>query len=274
MQRKDGEFTMPSLLRRLACLVMPLIICLSLCACSKQSDDALERVIDSGEFVFGMADDNRPISWFDEDGTARGLAVDYGNLLASKLGATAVFREVHPENATDALSHDQIDCYLFLGDPGVKLSASIQSADTHIDCHQVIVVSSSSSITRLVDLSGTQVGIVSPSDAALSLISASELFSALAGTTEAEDIGDLLTKLDSGAVSAAAVDYVQFLSHTLADRSSYRIIDDQLGGGDYVLAFSREDEAMCARVEQLMSTALADGSLSAIAQQWLGVQIQ
>lgn len=266
--------TMHFNLRRILCALLSLLLCLSLCACSKESDDALERIIDSGEFIFGMADDNSPISWFDENGTAQGLAVEYGKLLASKLGAQAVFCEVHPENAVDALDNNQIDCYLFLGDPGVKLAASIQSTDTHIDCSQIVVVSAASGITRLVDLSGRQVGIVSSTDAAASLAQAGELSSALAGTTDAQDLPALLSLLNSGSVQAVAVDSAQFLHYTLADRSAYRVLEDRLGGGDYVLAFQRDDEALCGRAQQLISSALADGTLGSIATQWLGIQIQ
>lgn len=255
--------------RRYIALIMCAVILCLFCGCSSYSD-SLERVLGEKVIRIGVSENACPMSFLDDSGKLTGFSIDVGKKLADRLGAEAEFITVEEDGIIEAFDDDIIDCYLNLPAPDRKLSAQLLTADGLIDYRQVVIVPTGSLITRLFQLRGWNIGVVSQSDAGEALTAASELRASCALVVSCSDLEEVFDRMYAGEISAAAVDEPLFLYKTIGARQYYTILDDPIASGDYVIAFRPRDTQLCQRIEQVYWSLYEDGILAEAMQKWLG----
>lgn len=255
------------------CLLLALIIgVLPFAGCSDcgGGGNTLDTVINNGEIKIGVDGTSKPMSFYGDSGRIEGLSVDIGNELAKRLGVKAVFVQVPEDECIDALNSEKIDIYINLTSSGREITSQVLKTKTGLENRQVFVVKSSSSITRLFDLKGKYVGVVSDTDAAEALTAASQLRASLKKVVSTSDMEQLIELFDTDNLHAIAVDEALFCNYVIDTIDNYRILSDPLSSADYIMAVRKNDSTFHKRISELYEAMNADGSVASLKAKWMG----
>ncbi len=252
---------------RLTALALSLIMLFTLCGCG-EGKNTLENIQKQGKIVFGVTPDYLPMSAETEDG-AMGMSIDIGNEIAARLDVEAEYIFISQENAAQYLNNKVIDCYINLAGPDIRTVAQLEIVDTGYDYKQVVAVPVWSTVTRLVDLTGERVCVISGTDADTAFREAPAFHSAMSEIAYVDTYLDVLYELTGSTCAAAIVDEPQLLYAIGDSREKFIIIDAPLATGDFVFAFRYRDSEISGRIQNIYGDMKADGSLERIRSEWL-----
>ena len=88
-----------------------------------------------------------------------------------------------------------------------------------------------------------------------------------------DDYAIALMDLDVGGVDAVLMDEVVANYYITTKQATYRILTETLVPELYAIGFRKADEALNAKVEEILSDMAKDGKLSEITVQWFGKDI-
>ena len=232
--------------------------------------DALQRILSDKEIVFGIEPDKMPLS-FEAQGEPEGLSVDMAKELAYRLDVDARFVFVSASDAQQALDEGTIDLFVNLPSPGQKETATMQTVDTGIDYRQMLVVPSDSDVSRLYDLEGGTLCIISGSDAAAALDKAEVFKADLGGIIWCDIASEQFDALTSGRADAMLVDepVYRYIMNGVED-SGYVVLDDVLARTRLIIAMRQRDIQLAQRIQSLFNDMRNDGTFDRIRSGWIG----
>ena len=244
------------------------LFCIFMSGCGEYSD-SLQRILAEHEIVFGIQPDSMPMS-ADHAGEPGGYSVDLGEELAKRLNVDAQFVFVSPSDAQRALDEGEIDVYINLPSPGQKESASMLTVDGGMDCRQIVVVPSDSNVSRLYDLCGKTLSVISGSDAAASLNEAEVFMGDLGGIIWCELPIEQFDALDTGKAQGMLIDEPLYLYIMNGVTSDYKVLDELLSQTRFIMAMRLQDKRLGERVESLLEDMRSDGTFERISFEWFG----
>ena len=217
----------------------------------------------------GIAADNLPMSANEEDGP-EGIAVDLGEEIASRLNAEAEFISVSQANAIQYLNDGVIDCYIGLAAPDIRTLGQIQSIDMLLDYRIVAVTASWSQKDRLVELSGENICVISGSDANVALDECTAFKAAMGEIKYCDSYVEMQRELTGSTCEAAITDEMKFMHFAGVGRNKFKVIDEPLESGDYIIAFGSRETELCERIQSIYNDIYADGTLNKFKIRWVG----
>ena len=244
------------------------LCCAALSGCGEYSD-SLQRVLAEDRIVFGVERSNMPLS-YERQGEPGGLSADMAKELAARLNVEAEFVFVTPSDVQAALDEGRIDLFVNLPSPGQKETASMLTVDTGMDYRQILVVTSGSDVSRLFDLQGGTLCLISGSDAATSLDEAVVFKGDLKDILYFETADQQFGAIDSGRADAMLIDEPMYRYIMNGVDSHYVVLDEILSQTNLLIALRREDSRLADRIESLLEDMRADGTMERIRSGWIG----
>ena len=244
------------------------VLCLALSGCSDDRD-SLQRILADKHIVFGVEPDKMPLS-FEAQDEPQGLSVDIARELAYRLDVEAEFLFVSASDAQQALDDGTIDLFINLPSPGQKETAALQTVDTGIDYRQILVVPSDSDVSRLYDLKGGTLCIISGSDASAALDKAEVFKSDLGGIVWCDIAGEQFDALASGRADAMLVDEPVYLYIMNGVDSDYVVLEDVIARTRLIIAMRQHDIQLSQRIRSLFDDMRSDGTFDRIRSGWIG----
>jgi polar amino acid transport system substrate-binding protein len=244
-------------------------ICLAACV---PSDDALDRVRETGILRVGMDASFPPFEFISADGTLAGFDVDLARELGSALGAGEGVEVQFIAN----LSYDGLYDALALGQVDVVISALVvnpaRMADfayvAYFDAGQVLVVRlGEADIEAMSDLSGralaVEFGTRGDQEARKWARRVLDL-SVVPHQTAAE----AMAALRAGEVDAALVDHVSALAEGVAE-GGFTIVGEAVVSEPYAVAVREDDRRLLRAIGEALAEMEADGTMDALEAKWL-----
>ncbi len=257
--------------RVLICFLV-LLFALSAAGCSNdkegtQQDNSLQRIQDAGEISLAMSGGYPPFNYYDENNKLVGFDVDVCKEVAKRLGVE--FKPVTTEwsGIIPGLTSGVYDG--ILGSMAItedRLKVVDFSVPYYYSGAQVLV-REDSDFAALEDLKGKTVGLAT-------------------GTTfegDAEKLGvevklykdDNLTlmELKNSGIDGVITDRVVGVNAINKGDFNFKLLGSPLRSEDIAVAFRQEDDQLREAVDEILNEMHEDGTLTAISEQWLNVDI-
>ena len=190
---------------------------------------------------------------------------------ADSLGVDISFSRLDTADAYDSLLQGSVDCLWNCPPPSKKLVSSVRTIETGLYYRQVIMTSSDSKISRLADVKGKTLAVVSGSDAQTELHNASVMESSLKKIIVCSSMQQVLQKLASGDAQCAAVDEPQAL-WAAADfkekNVSFKYVDTPIAECSLVIVTRAEDADLCARIAEEYVSMSQQGNIKELCQKY------
>lgn len=238
---------------------------------SSASDDSLQKVLDSGEFVLGLDASFPPMGFSDENNEIVGFDIDVAQAVCDKMGVTLVKQPIVWDAKEQDLESGRIDCVW----NGMSISPSRAEAmnlsDPYMENEMIFVVPSDSDIKSLDDIKGKTVAVQLGSTAEEILANAD--FANDITTTPLEDNVTALQQLELGFSDAVFMDSVVANYLITSEGKDFVILPEGLEKEEYAIGFRKGDQALRDEVQNTLSELKADGTLGEISTKWFGSDI-
>ncbi|MBQ9365758.1 MAG: amino acid ABC transporter substrate-binding protein [Schwartzia sp.] len=236
-----------------------------------QSDNSLQKVLDTKQFVLGLDVGFPPMGFADETGEITGFDIDVAQEVCNRLGVSLVKKGIDWNTKEDKLSDGTIDCIWNGLSVTPERSRTMNFSEPYMKNELIFVVSADSGAKGMYDLAGKKVGVQSGATAADAL-KASDIASKVS-VASFEDNLTLLRQLEQGVVDAALIDSVVAYYYIFSSDKQFFILPSSLGEEKYAIGFRKGDQKLRDRVQSIISDMKADGTLGKISKKWFGSDI-
>ncbi len=236
-----------------------------------QSDNSLQKVLDTKQFVLGLDVGFPPMGFADETGEITGFDIDVAQEVCNRLGVSLVKKGIDWNTKEDKLNDGTIDCIWNGLSVTPERSRTMNFSEPYMKNELIFVVAADSGAKGMYDLAGKKVGVQSGSTAADAL-KASDIASKVS-VASFEDNLTLLRQLEQGVVDAALMDSVVAYYYIFSSDKQFFILSSSLGEEKYAIGFRKGDQKLRDRVQSIISDMKADGTLGKISKKWFGSDI-
>ena len=244
-------------------------ICLAACV---PSEDALDRVRETGVLRVGMDASFPPFEFISADGTVAGFDVDLARDLGAALGAG---EEVEVQFIAN-LPYDGLYDALALGQVDVVISALVinpaRMADfayvSYFDAGQVLIVrSGEAGVGAMSDLGGralaVEFGTRGDQEARKWARRVLDL-----NVVPHQTAAEAIAALKAGEVDAALVDHVSALAEGVTG-GGLAIVGEAVVSEPYAAAVRKDDRRLLRAIDEALAVLEADGTMDALVAKWL-----
>ncbi len=253
-------------MKKLFALVLTLALAVSCFAgCSKKEDNSdLSYVQKKGTLIVGVTD-YEPMDYKDDAGNWTGFDAEFAEAVAAKLGVKCEFIEIDWDNKFFELESKAIDCIwngMTITDE-VKLNASV--SNPYVKNAQVVVMDKAAAPDYdAVELLRTLTFAVEAGSAGEAELKAMDI----TDVTAVQSQSNALMEVAAGTANACVIDITMANAMT-GDGTGYPdlAIAQELSSEEYGIGF-RKDSDLTAKVNEIMASLMADGTLDALAQKY------
>lgn len=262
---------MSAMLKKMFALVFALVMLFTLTAFAEE-DDSLNYILEKGTFIVGL-DPAFPPMGFDEDGEIMGYDIDLAQEVCDRLGIELIKQPIDWLSKEMELNNFNIDCIWNGMSVNADRQESMKLSFSYLANNQVFVVLNDSDINTFADLAGKTIGLQGGSSAEDALNDAEDLLDTLGEVIPVDDYAIALMDLDVQGVDAVLMDEVVAEYYITTKQADYRILEENLVPEEYAIGFRKGDEALCAKVEEILMDMVADGTMEEITTRWFGSNI-
>ena len=257
--------------KRIISVFTVLFLILCMCSCgSGDKDKSLQKVLDKKRIVIGIDPAGGVMSSETGDGKFEGFSVECAKLCAKRLGLSAEFKAVSPEDLGQALDKGQIDCYWDFSSPDRQLKADylfIPSGTVH---HQVVIVNAADTkIKNIGSLKGQVVGVTENSFSQKALENAGVLYADLGEVKTFTTVESTLQALGSGQIAAAVADDNEVRRYiTLRGDKTIKSVPGYISTDNYYVGFLRSSVSLEEKINSIIEGMLDDGTIKDLSMKW------
>lgn len=248
--------------KRLLCGILTLgMVAAALTGCGEKKDNT---------FTVGFDAEYPPYGYMDENGEYTGFDLELAEEVCKLKGWELVKQPIEWASKDNELNSGSIDC-IWNGFTINGRENDYAWSVPYVDNSQVIVVKTSSGITKLEDLSGKTVGVQAAS-AALDVLSDEEGQKALADTFgKLQEFGDYNTafvELQAGSVDAIAMD-IGVAQYQIGSRGDeFIILDEHLNAEQYGIGFKTDNTSLRDEVNDALRELKKNGTFDRLAEKY------
>ncbi len=249
-------------MKKFLSVLLVVAMALSIVACGGKSETGKK-------FIMGIDPEYPPFSYLGDDGEYTGFDVDVCRAVCEKLGWELEIFGVNWDEKLIQLDANECDCVW----AGMTILDSMKEAGyvlsaPYFDNTQVLLVKEGSGITTSADLAGKRVAVqLGTSGDELLQNDLADLAATFGELVTCDSFLKCFTELGGGAVDAVFVDY-PVAANYVAENAGYVILDEELGGEQYGIAFRSGDEALCKQVEDAVAELVKDGTYAKLAAKY------
>jgi polar amino acid transport system substrate-binding protein len=270
-------------MRKATLLVVVLLsLALILTACgggkNKQSsneDLSWQKIKDTGELVIGLDDNFPPIGFRDADGNLVGSDIDMAAAACEKLGVKPVFKPVEWDGVLLSLKNGDIDVIWNALSITPQRAAEINFSRAYMNVPQTIYVQIGSEIKEKNDLKGKIIGVQLNSSAD-TLLADDEIFPDIKESRKYGSYIEAFIDLQNGRNDAVMTDVVngQYLI-SLEKMDGFFEVRESINFGDepWAVGVRKGDDALQAKINEVLDQMKADGTSGAISQKWFNLNV-
>ena len=228
-------------------------------------DDSLQKVLNSGRFIFGFDADFPPMSFADEKGEFTGFDIDMIQEVCNRLGVELVKQPINWDTKEDDLNGGRADC---LGSLSITLGRAerMNLSEPYVKEDLIFVVPGNSDTKWLRDLKGKKVGVQTGSTT-LEALEKLDIYKDILVVPFEENLA-LLQQLKEGKLDAALVDSLVAYSFMYSSNERYFVLPESLGQKKFVLGFRKNDKELRNKVQDILGEMKASGALGKISKKW------
>ena len=248
------------------------LLCTLFAACGEEAAETenqsgaasdLAKVQDKGTLVVGITE-YEPMNYLDENGAWTGFDTEFAEAVAKELGVKAEFKEIEWDNKWIELDSGNIDCIWNGMTITDEATANALVSKAYVVNAQVIVTKASNAETYK-DAAGLGDAVVAAESGSAGMEAGTE-----AGLNMAEYPlqADAVMAVESGKAEACIIDITMAMAMT-GEGTSYADLTytGSLTEEEYGIAF-RKGSDLCAKVNELIASLTADGTLPALAEKY------
>lgn len=264
-------------MKKYLCIILALVMTAALCACGSSSGGSATtgQADDNGstteitKFIMGIDPEYPPFSYMGDDGNYTGFDVEICQAACDRLGIELEIFEVNWDNKLIQLDAKECDCIW----SGMTILDSMKEAGyvlsaPYYDNTQVLLVKSDSGIKSSADLEGKDVAVqLGTSGDELLNNDLADLAATFNSVVTCDSFLKCFTELDGNAVEAVFVDYPVAKAY-VSEHEGFEILDEELGGEQYGIAFRSSDQALCDMIEGAVAELVEDGTYKTIAEKY------
>lgn len=199
-----------------------------------------------------------------------GLTAEPAERAAKALDVGLKFTRTTSDDAYSKLFDGSVDCLWNVMPPNKDIVSSVRTIETGIYYRQLIMTTADSSISRLADVSGKTMAVVSGSDAETELHNAAVMESSLRKIKKYSGMQDVLAALTAGEADCAAVDEPQALYWTAESENEFKFIDTPIAENQLVIATRAEDGELCSVIAERYVKMAQNGEIKALCAKYTG----
>ncbi len=232
--------------------------------------DALADITAAGKIRVAVPQDFPPFGSVGADMKPQGYDISMAELIAGKLGVDVELVPVTSANRIPYLQTGKVDIVISSMGKNAERDAVIDFSDAYAPFYNGVFAPEDVAISAAGDLSGKVVGVTRGSIEDLEL---SEIAPKDATLKRYEDNNGTISAFLSGQVEAIATGNVvaaAIIERNPPKRPELKFL---VKNSPCYIGFNEGEPALMAQLNAIITEAKADGSLNAISQQWLGLDL-
>ena len=238
----------------------------SMCACGSQKA-TVESVQKSGKLIMGTSPDFPPFESLTADGTVEGIEIEIMELICQELGVDLEIKQMDFDSVLPGVQTGKFN----VGVSGISVTPEREKntlfTTPYCLAAQAIVVTSDSPITSKADLTGKSVSVQTGTTAEEFCMANGYNVKAFAANADAE------TALTVGKVDAWVIDDLTAAEMVAVYNSDHPdaplvILDEAMTTEPYAFAFAFGSEDLVAKINEILETLLADGTIASIFEKY------
>lgn len=258
---------MKKILKKLIMGLAVLVIIVGTVGCNKKDVDSNDN-----EIIIGYDNIYFPMGYLDDNGDTVGFDVDLATETFKRLNMDVKFQSIDWSMKETELNSGNIDAIW----NGYSLTEERKTKVTYTDAYmknsQLIVTLKDSSIKNKEDLKGKVVGTQQGSAGLEALEKNEDILNSLDGSPILYDTFDKVFRdLEARRIDALVGDKT-LVKYYISKKGEekYKILDDNFGTGDYVVAFRKDDTELRDKVNNTINEIKDDKSFDEIYNKWFG----
>lgn len=224
---------------------------------------------DSKDLVIGIDDKFAPMGFRDDKNEIVGFDIDYARAAAEQMGRTAKFVPIDWKAKESELSSGRIDLIWNGYTITDERKEKVLFTKPYLKNSQVVVVKADSSIAKLSDLAGKEVGLQALSSAADAL-DANPVKAQVKKITEFPDNVLALADLKIGRVQAVVVDEIVANYHMSKDKGTFKLLEESLAPEEYGIGVKKGNDKLLQDLQQALDEMNKNGKAAEISNKWFG----
>lgn len=252
--------------RKLALLLAAAVLLLTSCS----TDRTIRRIQKNGTLQVGYAScapsEDAPFLMAEHTG----ITAEPAAQIAKTLNVNAAFTRVSSHEAYERLLDGSVDCLWNVTAPEKDMVSAVRTIETGIQYRQLVMTTADSEISRLADVSGKTMAVVSGSDARIALHDAAVMESSLRKIMPYGSMEEVLAALTAGEADCATVDEPQALYWSAKSEGKFRLIETPVAESQLVIATRAEDGALCSRIAEQYVKMAQEGKIRDICAKYTG----
>lgn len=222
-----------------------------------------------GKLVIGIDDKFAPLGFRDDNNELVGFDIEYAKAAVEKMGKEATFQPIDWSAKESELNSGRIDMIWNGYTITDERKEKVLFTKPYLENSQVVIVLADSSIAKLADLAGKEVGLQSLSSAADAL-DANPIKAEVANVSEFADNVLALTDLKTKRLDAVVIDEVVARYYMSKEPNTFKLLDETLAPEQYGIGIKKGNESLLDELQKALDEINSDGTASEISTKWFG----
>ena len=240
-------------------------------ATESKADESYNKIIEAGKLVLGLDATFKPMGYTDENDNIVGFDIDLATEVCNRLGVKLETYGVNWDTKEIDLDAGTIDCIW----NGLSVSPARKEqmlmSDPYMKNEMIFTVNSDSELKTLDDLKGKTIAVQNGSTAQ-EILAKSDLAADITVNVLATNV-EALNQLEMGMCDAVFLDSVVAKYEINTSKKAFTIMEEGLEEEEYAIGFRKGDQALCDKVEEVLSEMKADGTVEKLSTKWFGSDI-
>lgn len=235
--------------------------------------EAASGLAKEGVFVVGFDAEFPPYGYMADDGSYTGFDLELAEEVCKRNGWELDKKPINWDSKDMELESGLIDC-IWNGFTMNGREDSYTFSEPYVDNSIVVVVSSSSDVKALTDLSGKYVTVQADSSglAALEGEDATEenkqLAASFASLDQVADYNTAFMNLEAGSTDAVILDIGVAKYHINEKSDKFVMLDEEITSELYAVGFKKGNDVLCNNVQETLKAMQDDGTIAKIAEKY------
>ena len=258
---------MKKILKNLTMGLVVLAIIVGVVGCNKK-----DTASNDNEIVIGYDNTYLPMGYLDDKGNTVGFDVDLAKETFKRLNMDVRFQSIDWSMKETELNLGNIDAIWNGYSLTEERKAKFAYTDAYMENSQLIVTLKDSSIKNKEDLKGKIIGTQQGSAGQEALEEDTEILNSLDGSPILYDTFDKVFRdLEAERIDAIVGDET-LIKYYISKKGEekYKILDDNFGTQDYVVAFRKDDNELRDKVNKTINEIKKDKTFDEIYNKWFG----
>lgn len=252
--------------RVLAAVAASLILALGFLPSFEARADALADIASRGVIKVAVPQDFPPFGSVGIDMAPRGYDIDVANLIGEKLGVKVELTPVTSANRIPYLQTNKVDLVVSSLGKNPDREKVIDFSTAYAPFFNGVFAPDNVAVTKAEDLSGKSVGVTRGSVEDLEL---TKIAPADASVKRYEDNNGTISAFLSGQVNVVATGNVVAAAIIAKNPPKKPLLKFLIKNSPCYIGFNKDQPALKARLDEIITAAKGDGTMNAIAQKWL-----